>query len=409
MKRLALSASMLSALALAACGGDDGVITGIDGGLDGQQQQLCNPQTQAGCEQGEKCSALLPPDGMMGTVVTACVPDGTVADGDACMFVDAGNGDGTRTDDCQGGLFCDEQNGMNVCTPVCGLAAAGACADDADGNARACVGISGVFDDLPQGSETGVCVPQCDPVAAADDPDAVTCPDGQGCYGILFRGEFVCLQPAMGAMDLKTGDACAPKSSSGFCFLNSSPPGSTAFYPDSWTTQQAPGVVSPWCKPFSIHSMLMEGPRTGDDTVLDCSVTNPVPGAANHDCRFVNSIFSNDEFAAVDDVVGVCVRNDDGITASGGWNDDPTTWDLAAFMGDQDMDPTTNPFCPGCVRRELVFPAGARRTPQSDMYRLSEEQMRNFAASMGFTLEEMRAAVKSGKKLVPKGFPTASK
>lgn len=352
MKKLALSASMLGALALAACGGDDGgtIVVPDGGGGDGGNAGICNPQTQAGCNQGEKCTAIFPPAGTQGPIVTGCVPDGTVADGAACQRpladsggVDTGRGDGTRTDDCAAGLFCDSQDGADICTPLCGIGVAGTC-PDGGGTARACVGISGLFDDLPMGSETGVCVPQCAPVSdgiqgGPDAKDNDTCPAAEGCFGLFGTAEFVCLRIPEEAAPLTAFQECQPRTPDNRCFLNSAPQGAVIVTAVDYGAAGV-GIVTPWCKPINTHDASADpaNDANGDEDVLACGATNLASGGQGQ-CRFIQSMFS--DTSAVPDDVGICVPSQDGPA----WLD-ATGWNLQEFLDDQ-----TNmvPLCPGCV------------------------------------------------------------
>jgi hypothetical protein len=433
MKKLALSASMLGAIALAACGGDDGgIIVPDGGGNDGGNVGICNPSTQMGCNPGEKCTALFPTTPGQ-PIVTGCVPDGAGADGDACARpmgdgnggftggVDTGLGNGTLTDDCAAGLFCDNQGGADICTPICGLGVANTCGAAANGTPRSCVGINGIFDDLPMGSEAGFCTPTCSPTV-----DPTTCPDGagccatgEGCYMLGFNG-FVCASPAAGSEALNGLDGCQPRNAQGLCFINSAPISSTMFFAQSWTTAAAEGVITPYCVPVETHSTADTPDRDGDGGRIECTIgsinASAFPnalGTNQEDCRFINTIFSNEELAVFPDDAGVCVLNDDARDdeANTGWNADPEGWNLTE-AGGYNEDPMNATFCPGCAPRIAVtaFPqaggGSATLKPGVEKAMLSEPELRRFFQSMGITLEEARAALKEGRQLKPRDFPT---
>ena len=197
MKKLAFAALCIGSLGLFACGGGgggvdatidvcpDGECTGDetaancpadcgdgDGGVptDGPVA-ACNAIAGTGCASGEKCTwaeEVANPD--LGR--TDCVAAGAAAEGDACTYSDHADG---NYDDCAAGLYCIG----GVCTEICGQAENVNC----DAN-EACVLISGLFTDT---TNTGVCQPGCNPVAA--DPGCAT---DEGCFLNLSTGNSSC-------------------------------------------------------------------------------------------------------------------------------------------------------------------------------------------------------------------------
>jgi hypothetical protein len=69
-------------------------------------------------------------------------------------------------------------------------------------------------------------------------------------------------------------------------------------------------------------------------------------------------------------------------------------------------------FCPGCAPRSAVTVfeqagGGSFTTkPGVEKAMLSEPELRRFFQGMGITLEEARAALKEGRQLKPRDFPT---
>lgn len=193
MKKLAFAALAFGAFGLfTACGGgssspDAGINTGGDGGggSDGGGPSACNPVAQTGCAAGEKCTQRVDSlDPFL--AVTACVADGAVPLGSACV---AGDPAVTGADDCAAGGYCVN----SVCTEICSEA------PDSCPSATVCVPFSQTFDE-----GVGLCQPTCDVLMQ-------NCPNGEGCYIGLTSGKSSCA-PAfgetMGADPGKQGVEC---------------------------------------------------------------------------------------------------------------------------------------------------------------------------------------------------------
>jgi hypothetical protein len=158
----------LCGIAAGACGDDNG--NGIilhDGGT-----LACDPVKQTGCIEGEKCTYVIEQT-MPVLGRTACIPDGTVAEGAVCQFVS-----GKGYDDCQKGLYCI--NGR--CSDICSIAP-----NSCDG-ARVCALFASLFEDA---DGIGACLPGCNPVAQDCE---IT---GQGCYLLLSAATeaAACIEP----------------------------------------------------------------------------------------------------------------------------------------------------------------------------------------------------------------------
>ena len=113
MKKLAFGALFVGLL-VACGGGDDNKIKLVDTNTV-DTPSVCNPLTQAGCMAGEKCTWLL--DALMPQYVghVGCAPDGTAAQGEACMYGAPG---ASGYDNCKSGLVCGNyRGGAGTCTP----------------------------------------------------------------------------------------------------------------------------------------------------------------------------------------------------------------------------------------------------------------------------------------------------
>jgi hypothetical protein len=264
-----------------------------DGGVSG----LCNPVTQQGCAGGEKCSWLVvQEDPFLGR--TDCVPDGTVAIGDAC--VEGPPGETTGYDDCEAGGLCMS----DVCRTICNID------PDSCGDGFACSTYSNTFtDDVTE--NLGVCDPTCDPVAQ-------TCADpSQGCYLQLFNGVATCSDVAAGAEDLTQGDQCANDGAR--CFLNGCARGYGGFL---FTGNGVPRDCTAFCTPVDTYrvdpdgdgaGLLVAGADANGAAPYDCSEARI--GVLNHQCRYFQSFFVDMNSAYldyIDSAYGFCVpRNPD--------------------------------------------------------------------------------------------------
>jgi len=129
----------------AACDGKEAAV------VDAEQPQeadacfrdTCNPLSQTGCEAGQKCTWQHHTEDS-GRV--ACVPDGTVALGDACTFLEPG--ETTGYDDCASGGYC-----RGVCKAICEDAP-----DSCPAKQAACMVYAGIFEECGQ-PFAGLCEP----------------------------------------------------------------------------------------------------------------------------------------------------------------------------------------------------------------------------------------------------------
>ena len=151
--------------------------------------ELCNPKTQTGCQQGQKCTWIHdqanPPIGHIG-----CVPDGSLLPGAACEPPVAGP---SGYDRCAAGTLCLD----GTCATIC----------EAELASSTCAGsdVCSTRDDLLTVGGTavaGLCVPRCDALTQrVGDVEACGSPDPtaptRGCYGYE---QTVCLDVAGGAL-----------------------------------------------------------------------------------------------------------------------------------------------------------------------------------------------------------------
>ncbi len=294
--------------------------------------QPCNPVTQAGCEVGEKCAELVEQVEPLLRKV-ACVPDGTVGEGEACSQGEAGASSGF--DDCQAGLGC--VNG--ACSTICGTAP-DTCRVEGQGFGEGsyCTQFADYLSD-----DVGLCVPGCNPVE--DD----TCAEGFGCYLDSNRAVASCAGIPAPAQDLAQNSDCYGPATGG-CFLNGCASGYTPILNNRPVGADA-SVCARYCEPANTY--------VGNDDDVEgagenCSNTSLAQsGGTNgnnspHQCRFLQSFYGNTDNMPVE--IGLCVP----VTSleGGSWGDcSLLDWDgvKAAWNGavEGGTDPNTalNAFC----------------------------------------------------------------
>ena len=298
MKKLAFAALFMSVASsgLLACGGDDDSTDGIIFADSAPVDEGCNPVTQDGCADGEKCSWLVvQEDPFLGR--TDCVPDGTGATGDAC--VEGTPGEETGFDDCAAGNLCLGE----ICRSICNID------PDTCGEGFACSAYTQTFSDDPM-ENIGVCDPTCDPVAQDCEDET------QGCYLQLFNGKATCARVAGGAEEAQQGDQCANDGTR--CYLNGCAPGYGGFL---YAGEGVPRDCTAFCTPVETYLIDPEG--TGDGTLVDGA--NPVGmaptncagariGEPGHHCHFFQSFFVDMNNAYLDYIngaYGFCAPRDE--------------------------------------------------------------------------------------------------
>lgn len=359
MKKLFIAA--LCAVAMAACGG---------GGDDGPDVEVlpdappvdvppaCNPVTQAGCDTGQKCAQLVEQEDPF-LARTACVPDGSVTEGGACTIGAAGAT--TGYDDCVAGNDC--LNG--VCTKICDVGPPDGCRADGEafGEGSYCTLYENLFTD-----NIGLCVPGCNPVADTVMDGAVindSCGAGNGCYLNATRGVAACAGVPAPAVEVTQNEDCYGPSTGG-CYLNGCASGFTALLNNK--PEMADGsVCARYCTAAVSHTEALgaiEG-TNGKCTLASLGAAGGVNGAAGeHQCRFVQSFYSNTDQVPVE--VGMCVpvnppaggtwddcRTFDWVGIQTAWNDKAdaaaanAAWDQ--FCLDTPDDPDNAEVLPKCM------------------------------------------------------------
>ena len=274
MKKLALG--VLFGLAAIACGGGKKVNL-IDGGGDGGG--VCNPLTQAGCAEGEKCTWFVD-DAMADIGHIGCAPDGAVATDGACMIPG-----GVGADDCVKGNVCVAGECKVICDPMAAAAASGCDAQ------HGCSRYSGLFE-VAGTIAYGACDAACDPLtqkllAGAGNLEACgsATPNmpNKGCYTFDFE-VFTCA-PA-GAATLTLTDQQPPRTdSAGNAFVNGCAPGWMPFFLEMTGSTKA--LCTGLCKPAKTDSSSAQSKAnaTGDATALAKLPTEATSAAGNAVCK----------------------------------------------------------------------------------------------------------------------------
>jgi hypothetical protein len=290
----------------------------------------CDPVAQDCCA-GHKCSWLTVQDDESGYLGrTACVPDGTVATGDACS--EGAPGETTGFDDCAAGGLCVDGTCEAICTAEpdsCGPAAEFACSFYAD-----------LFTDDPN-DNLGVCDPTCDPIAQ-------DCPvDGDGCYLALRNGKATCSNIAIGAEALVQGDTCLHNDMN-LCFLNGCAEGYGAFL---FAGGGLPRDCTAFCSP--VETYLIDPDGDGEGTLVATADAN---GAAPHDCtegtigfpahqcRFFQSYFIDDNnmfLAYVPAAYGFCAPRDATFGNCNRYSEEFFLAEYDYWVGELGNDPST--------------------------------------------------------------------
>jgi hypothetical protein len=317
---------------LAACGGggggDDDVSLDPDasGGPDAMAE--CNPVTNTGCADGEKCTWLRITGAPNPLGRIACVADGDKAVGAACTTGAAG--EATGFDDCTGGNICIG----GVCEPVCSLA------NDTCPTGKLC----SQYNIFANGTDTpayGACDDICDPGTQQTLDGRAACggsdTNPRGCYGLFFPvqngdGEFTCSP----AGDEANVHDTAPTD----LFLNVCAPGYVLYFTTSADFASASGVIKcvATCQPGPTNS----GATANEDGLVGGAATcHGAPPAgrgvigANYECKYMhwhmNAIPDRDF-----NKNGVCI--------------DPTQWTLSDLYGTPPDTTCGNPsVLPACT------------------------------------------------------------
>lgn len=293
---------------------------------------VCNPVTQAGCNLGEKCAQLVVSDDPF-LSQTTCVPDGVVSLGGACT--DGEPGSSTGYDDCTAGGNCLGGLCMEICSTAGDTCRA---PEEVFGEGSYCTRFADVFSD-----DIGLCVAACFPTNDTTSNGIVTndsCGAGNGCYLNAGEGVAACSSEPGPSAGITQNEECYGPIA-GSCYLNGCASGFTALLP----TQNGTNCIR-YCSPTNSH-LGAQGSVTGADN--KCGTLNLVGGTngdtAEHQCRFVQSVFSNS--GGVPESVGMCTSTadwDDCRTFD--WDGIQLAWNTAITNG---TDPETafNQFCYG--------------------------------------------------------------
>ncbi len=304
---ITLATVLFGCLALAACGDDGGgggadtgviIFADAGSGVDGAIVAACNPVANTGCGPGEKCSKLNQTDTLSRTT---CVPDGDVPRDGMCEWGEPGPS--TGYDNCEATNYC--RNG--ICREICD-SAPDSCSS---GN---CVQIFNTFDEA---EGVGVCAAACDPVA--QDCTA----DGEACYLNTTLGTSSCSRVPEEAVGLNQDDDCYGPDGSDGCFLNGCDEGFAPMLNKGGPDGPGGSVCAAFCRP---------GVTNINDGSLEDGIAPYTCGARltpSHECRFIQSFYSNTDLVAAD--IGMCVP--------------PALWGSCLNYDPADPD---NTFVPGC-------------------------------------------------------------
>jgi hypothetical protein len=258
-------------LALAACDGSPQphhfCDLFCDGGVDSSEEDpLCNPVLQSGCQAGHKCTWIIDSTDPQYVGHVGCVPDGFANVGDACMFGAAGV---TGYDDCKHGGLCsayETPGTRGICKQLCELPGGDPC-----DSTHACVGYPKLF---ATGTTTppfaGVCDPTCDPLADNDfdGPGSALGRSGSacgsatiGCYGLPSHGKvpvtaFTCMEERHYDLALRHRSECTAATgcvdSAGAIYVNSCNQGYLPLFRES--TAVSTTICVAMCAPLDCYA-----------------------------------------------------------------------------------------------------------------------------------------------------------
>jgi hypothetical protein len=316
MKQLACAVLVMGAAGLAACGGggDDDDVSIVDSGPppeDAAVAMQCNPVTQTGCDENEKCAQLIISAGPPFLGRTDCVPNGDVPMGEECTI--GTPGETTGFDNCASSADQGAQCINGLCREICS-----APEDTCSGDGFSCTFFFDLFDDVDE-AQVGVCGETCDPVS---QDCSLT---GEGCYLNPTNREGVAT--CVGAPDAAPtqGQEClGPDAES--CYLNGCAVG---YHPQVrvYTVQPTKSPCIAYCRPVDTYiedpmgTGDLELPLVGralgfDDEDMGTPPTDCSPeriGAIDHQCRFFQAIgFSDLEFDYIPAEYGFCTSIADG-------------------------------------------------------------------------------------------------
>ncbi len=250
-----------------------------DGGNPDGGEDVCDIATQAGCEDGERCALVYAQSSASGF---GCVPDGTVAAGEACTHPESG------ADACAGAALCHDGRCTQVCDPD---------GPESCGPAETCASYS--YGQTDGGAlAAGLCTATCDPVTQVRLTDnAAACgsadpsqPD-RSCFGDFGR-PFTC---GPGTSRRVHGDVVNPNGEP--IYLNSCAPGFLPiFFEETGSTRV---VCSAMCTPVETH----QGSPSGANGLSPYACADR--GAVDAECRFSHYVEATPSGAG--NQYGVCM------------------------------------------------------------------------------------------------------
>ena len=272
--------TIVLAIALAACGGDDGLGSDCWEVPDPDpnchfpeapdaREPACDPVAQSGCDTAEKCTWRDTTDQLS---ETWCVPDGTEPVGAECTI--GPPGETTGFDDCVAGTYCWEGNCHPICSDV---------PDSCDRATSVCNTHPDLFTDAPS---TGVCAFTCEPGSQERLFDgAASCGSTPGrplgCYGWAWTMplDFTC-QPVIS--DAGHGDEPDPLNLDGDPHLRSCAAG---YFP--WLAILG-GVTADVCLAYCVPGESHSGDTANLDGVGAFTCASRGATGADIECRYLH-------------------------------------------------------------------------------------------------------------------------
>ena len=270
----------------------------------------CDPVLQTGCGTGQRCVWRILADTPESIGELACVPDGTVAEGDPCTIGPVGAA--TGFDDCQGGLTC----AGGTCATICELVDPESC-----GTTGACTRYAGLFANGDDDPIAGACVPTCDPVTQLRG-DGSSCGPGQGCYWL--QGATSTTFACAGA-----GSTAVGATITGSVYANSCVPGATAA-----RRMDGTNYCTAFCRPVETHSGATAGAAGMSPH------TCPDRGAASppNECLFGWFLSSMDPPDPRLNMLGVCFDRTGRLYDSDGDTTPDAPWPSCTTLVNTDTD-----------------------------------------------------------------------
>jgi hypothetical protein len=333
MKKLILGA-VFGLLAACGGGGDDDVSLDPDanGGPDAMAE--CNPVTNTGCGDGEKCTwvNITAELGRIG-----CVADGPQQTGQACEY--GADGESTGFDNCAGGNICIG----GVCEVTCDLS------NDQCASGSQC----SRYNIFANGTDTpayGACDLICDPgTQRSIEPDQANCgstaTNARGCYGLFFPvqngdGEFTC-SPAGAAANVHGVEPTQ-------LALNACAPGYVLYFDTSADYASQTGVIK--CIATCVPGPTNQANQANKDGLVDGGATchGAAPGGkgvvdAAFECKYMHwhmNVIPDRDF----NKNGICI--------------DPTSWTLDDIYGTPPDttcgNPTVLPSCTTLTAGQMI-------------------------------------------------------